>query len=176
MTSQFFLVLAAVFIVATTFLVGNVTSFNLLMKVSRGRSKTYGVFDGAITALNHERLHGAGQKGSKNFIDPNKLFIGNLAYDISEEDLFTWLTTEGGVPAQNIVSAKVMIDWKTNKSKGYGFIKFTEPIYASSALNVMDRKLIGGRMLRLYQGVRKKVQRVKAKGDERKMGFTVPNE
>jgi len=60
-----------------------------------------------------------------------------------------------------IESIKIIRDWKTGKSKGYGFIQFYEPMAATSAMESVNKGSkqkgwrIKGRKIRLDQGVRK---------------------
>ena len=133
---------------------------DLCMKVSRGKSKTSGVKGSEISLRNYERQKSAGRRGSRNFKDPNKTFVGNLDYNVTSEMLKQWLLEEHGVPAQHVISVKVIQDWKTKVSKGYGFIQFTSPIYATSAIELIRNKRLLNRVVRLDQGQKKKPEAV----------------
>jgi len=52
-------------------------------------------------------------------------------------------------------SFKVIREWKTGKSKGYGFVEFTDPIYATVCMDVCNGKKLNGRQVRLDQGKKK---------------------
>ncbi|EED87040.1 RNA binding protein, partial [Thalassiosira pseudonana CCMP1335] len=96
----------------------------------------------------------AGRPGTKKFIDPNKVFIGNLPFDATEEDVNQLFATHWG----RIESVKIVRDWKSGKSKGYGFIQFYEPMVATSAMKSVNEGKglrIKGRPIRLDQGARK---------------------
>jgi len=97
----------------------------------------------------------AGRRGTKNFVDPNKVFCGNLPYDVNSADLKQWFVEQG--VGSNIKSCKVIRDWKTKESKGYGFAMFLDPIYATSAIELMKGRKIKNRFIRLHQGKKKKV-------------------
>jgi hypothetical protein len=124
-------------------------------------------------------------------MDPNKLFIGNLHYDATESHIRELFATYWGVPVdvvdERIESIKVIRDWKTGKSKGFGFLQFYEPMVATSTMVSMnqaknsgsDKKRGGGwkimgRTVRLDQGVRnreeeeKEIQRKKAEKEKKK--------
>ena len=47
-----------------------------------------------------------------------KLFVGNLPFDVNDADLSTVLAVAG-----KVVDAKVIVNKKTGRSKGYGFVE-----------------------------------------------------
>lgn len=122
------------------------------MKISKGKSK-HGKGN-SIHSLNQQRKRLAGRPGTKHYMDPNKVFIGNLPFDASVDDVKKFLTQKLG-NLHNVESVKIISDWKTNKSKGYGFIQFMDPIYATSAMEIIKGKKLKGRVIRLDQGKKK---------------------
>jgi RNA recognition motif-containing protein len=101
-------------------------------------------------------------------MDPTKIFIGNLPYDATEMDIYTVFATHmntsvDSIKERMIESVKIIRDWKTGQSKGYGFIQFYEPMMATSAMESVRGEQgrgggglqIHGRKLRLDQGKRK---------------------
>lgn len=124
----------------------------MTMKISKGKSKNSKA--NSIYAMNQERKRLAGNPGSKHFMDPNKIFIGNLSYDSTVEDLKEFLTTHLG-HLQYVESVKIIRDWKTGKSKGYGFVQFIDPIFATSSMEIVKGKKLKGRVIRLDQGKKK---------------------
>src|SRR6185436_10859358 len=60
----------------------------------------------------------------------NKLYVGNLAYSIRDDDLQQAFAQFGTVS-----SAKVMMDRDTGRSKGFGFVEMGSDAEAQSALN-----------------------------------------
>jgi len=87
-------------------------------------------------------------------VDPSKLWVGNLSYTVTEESLLEFLRAQG-IEGQRLVGAKIIHDWRTRKSKGYGFVQFTDPVYATSALEFARGKKLDGRVVRLEQGKKK---------------------
>jgi RNA recognition motif-containing protein len=71
-----------------------------------------------------------------------KLFVGSLAYTITDEDL-KQLFAECG----NVVSAKVIIDRDTNQSKGFGFVEMSTEEEAQTAIKQLHGKDAAGRTL-----------------------------
>lgn len=122
------------------------------MKVSRGKSKHNK--SNSLHTINQQRKRIAGKPGSKHFLDPNKVFIGNLSYDTDADDVKEFLKQNlGGL--HTVESVKIIYDWKTNKSKGFGFVQFIEPIFATSAMASIRNKKLNGRIIRLDQGRKK---------------------
>ena len=70
----------------------------------------------------------------------NKLYVGNLAYSIRDEDLQQSFSQFG-----TVTSAKVMMDRDTGRSKGFGFVEMGSDAEAQAAINGMNGQAIGGR-------------------------------
>lgn len=72
----------------------------------------------------------------------NKLYVGNLAYSIRDEDLNQAFSQFGAV-----TSAKVMMDRDTGRSKGFGFVEMGSDAEAQSAINGMNGQALSGRAI-----------------------------
>ncbi len=70
----------------------------------------------------------------------NKLYVGNLAYSVRDEDLQQAFAQFGAVS-----SAKVMMDRETGRSKGFGFVEMGTDSEAQSAINGMNGQPLAGR-------------------------------
>lgn len=71
-----------------------------------------------------------------------KLYVGNLPLNLTEEDLkklFAEYTS--------VISAKLIIDRDTNRSKGFGFVEFSSADEAKKAIAALHGKDCGGRAL-----------------------------
>jgi RNA recognition motif-containing protein len=63
-----------------------------------------------------------------------KLYVGNLTYDTTEDDLVELFQAYG-----EVVSAQIIIDRETNRSRGFGFIEMNSGAEeATEALNGAD--------------------------------------
>ncbi len=71
-----------------------------------------------------------------------RLYIGNLAYSIRDEDLLQNFGEFG-----TVVSAKVMMDRDTGRSKGLGFVEMSSPQEASAAIQALNGQSVEGRPL-----------------------------
>jgi len=71
-----------------------------------------------------------------------KLFVGSLPWSTSDADLKTAFE-----PFGKVVSAKVITDRMTKKSRGFGFVEMEEKAEADSAIEGMNGKSFKGRNL-----------------------------
>jgi len=71
-----------------------------------------------------------------------KLYVGNLAYGVSNTDLETMFTPHGTVQ-----SAQVIMDRDTGRSKGFGFVEMSNGNEATAAINALNGKESDGRAL-----------------------------
>jgi RNA recognition motif-containing protein len=69
-----------------------------------------------------------------------KLYVGNLAYSVRDESLNEAFSQYG-----TVVSAKVMMDRDTGRSKGFGFVEMGSDAEAQAAINGMNGQAIDGR-------------------------------
>lgn len=72
----------------------------------------------------------------------NKLYVGNLAYSIRDEDLQQSFSQFG-----TVTSAKVMMDRDTGRSKGFGFVEMSSAQEASAAIQALNGQSVEGRPL-----------------------------
>jgi len=82
----------------------------------------------------------ASQKDGSPEIKGRKVFVSNLDFDVSEEELKATLESSGEIEVLNLVKNYA------GKSKGYGYVTFKTLEAVKSALN-RDRELIRGRAM-----------------------------
>jgi RNA recognition motif-containing protein len=71
-----------------------------------------------------------------------RIFVGNLAWSVDDaglQDIFA--------PYGEVVSATVMIDRATGRSKGFGFVEMPSAGDAQKAINALNGKDVSGRPL-----------------------------
>jgi RNA recognition motif-containing protein len=71
-----------------------------------------------------------------------KLYVGNLSYDTSSSDLEKLLSEHG-----TVLSAEVITDRSTGKSKGFGFVEMDSKEEAQAAISALNGQEHGGRVL-----------------------------
>lgn len=69
-----------------------------------------------------------------------KLYVGNLTYDVREDDLLELFSQFG-----EVLSAQVIIDRDTNRSKGFAFVEMSSG--ADEAINALNGQDFRGRDL-----------------------------
>ena len=71
-----------------------------------------------------------------------KLFIGSLPYSTTDEELEATFAEHG-----TVVSAKVIFDRETGRSKGFGFVEMSNDDEAKAAIEKLNGTDFGGRSL-----------------------------
>ena len=72
----------------------------------------------------------------------NKLYVGNLAYSMRDNDLLQAFSAYGTVS-----SARVMMDRDSGRSKGFGFVEMSNANEAQAAIEGLNGKDYEGRNL-----------------------------
>lgn len=72
----------------------------------------------------------------------NKLFVGNLSFDISEKDLNDAFAAFG-----TVTEANLMLDRMTNRARGFGFVTMSSTEEAQRAIEGLNGKELRGRNL-----------------------------
>lgn len=70
------------------------------------------------------------------------LFIGSLAYATNDDSLKAFFETVGEVS-----SAKVVTDRETGRSKGFGFVEYTDEANNQKAIDALNGKELDGRAI-----------------------------
>jgi cold-inducible RNA-binding protein len=89
----------------------------------------------------------------------NKLFVGSLAYSVTDDELSEFFAAAGTVQ-----SAKVIVDRDTNRSKGFGFVEMSTDEEAQTAIKTLDGKDLSGRAVAVSEA------RPKPEGGSRSFG------
>ena len=71
-----------------------------------------------------------------------KLFVGNLSFDITENDLQDAFAAHG-----TVVEANLMMDRATGRSRGFAFVTMGTPEEAQKAIAAMNGASLDGRLL-----------------------------
>src|ERR1700739_439725 len=71
-----------------------------------------------------------------------KLFVGNLSFDITENDLQDAFAAHG-----TVVEAILMMDRTTNRPRGFGFVTMSTPEEAQKAIEALNGQPLDGRDL-----------------------------
>ncbi|MQA31704.1 MAG: RNA-binding protein [Luteitalea sp.] len=71
-----------------------------------------------------------------------KLYVGNLAYETTEDDLQTLFGQAGAVD-----TVRVMRDMATGRARGFAFVEMASEADAQKAIDAIHDKPFGGRTL-----------------------------
>lgn len=74
----------------------------------------------------------------------NKLYVGNLSYDMTDENLSKIFSEHG-----EVTETVVITDRMSGRSKGFGFVTFAKDEDADKAAKELDGKEIGGRNIKV---------------------------
>ena len=74
------------------------------------------------------------------------IYIGNLSYEVTEEDLQQAFEAFGQVESVNIIKDKF-----SGRSKGFGFVEMPDKANAQSAINELNGKELKGRALNVNE-------------------------
>ncbi len=69
-----------------------------------------------------------------------KLFVGSLPWSVSDDKLKELFEAHG-----TVVSAKVITDRDTNRSRGFGFVEMENPSDATNAIKALNETEVDGR-------------------------------
>ncbi|HUC78832.1 MAG TPA: RNA-binding protein [Candidatus Saccharimonadales bacterium] len=69
-----------------------------------------------------------------------KLYVGGLAYSVTEKELEDFFATKG-----TVVSVAVIKDRDTNQSKGFGFVEMASEDDAKKAIAELNGQSLSGR-------------------------------
>ena len=76
----------------------------------------------------------------------HKIYVGNLSYNTSEEDLKARCEAFGPV-----VSCRIITDRDTGRSKGFGFVEFETAEAMQKAIEELNDQEVDGRNLRVNE-------------------------
>ena len=75
-----------------------------------------------------------------------KLYVGNIPFSTTDDELRQLFESHG-----NVISARVITDRETGRSRGFGFVEMEDASAAENAQKVLDGSDMGGRSLRVNE-------------------------
>lgn len=81
----------------------------------------------------------------------NKIYVGNLSYSTTEDELRDAFSAFGTVTSVNIIK-----DRFTDQSKGFGFIEMGDGEEAKKAIDGMNQQEVGGRTIKVDEAKERK--------------------
>jgi len=83
-----------------------------------------------------------------------KLYVGNLSFDLTEEELEKSFSQFGEIASLTIIKDSV-----SGRSKGFGFVEFVDEESAKNAKESIDGKELAGRTLKVDEAREQRQQR-----------------
>ncbi len=78
---------------------------------------------------------------------PNKkIYVGNLQWKTTEDELKELFSTFG-----TVVSAQIIKDRDTGRSRGFGFVEMSKDSEADDAISNLNNRELGGRNLKINE-------------------------
>ena len=74
------------------------------------------------------------------------IYVGNLSYGMSEEELRDAFAAYG-----DVASVKILTDRETGRSRGFGFVEMPNQSEGETAITQLNGKDVGGRALRVNE-------------------------
>jgi RNA recognition motif-containing protein len=68
------------------------------------------------------------------------IYVGNLSWNLKDQDLSNLFASHG-----EVVSAKIVLDKFTNRSKGFGFVEMANDDQAQAAITALNGSEVDGR-------------------------------
>ena len=94
---------------------------------------------------------------------PTKIYVGNLAFSTDSAALRSLFAPHG-----EVTSAQVVEDRDTGRSRGFGFVTFSDATGANAAIAALNGKEVSGRALTVNEArAREERPRQFAGGDRR---------
>jgi RNA recognition motif-containing protein len=76
----------------------------------------------------------------------NKVFVGNLSFDVTRDELIEAFSSAG-----KVVDAKVPTDRETGRPRGFAFVEFENDEAAQKSISLMNGRDLKGRPLRVNE-------------------------
>lgn len=113
-----------------------------------GNGSLSGVIGGGRsgTDLGEGRGWSGSARRAEGFTLSSKLYVGNLAFATTEDDLREVFEKHG-----KLVSVKVITDRETGRSRGFGFVEYEDASSATEAQNSVNGQDLAGRDLRVNE-------------------------
>jgi RNA recognition motif-containing protein len=76
-----------------------------------------------------------------------KLYVGNLSFSSTEEDIRDAFSGDG----RTVAEVKVIMDRDTGRPRGFAFVEMASDADAKAAIAALDGKDLGGRTIRVAE-------------------------
>ncbi|MBB1286172.1 RNA-binding protein [Flavisolibacter sp. BT320] len=74
------------------------------------------------------------------------IYVSNLSFNVQDEDLREFFT-----PFGEVLSAKIINDRETGRSRGFGFVEMSDDTAAKKAIAELDQASVEGRTVKVME-------------------------
>lgn len=96
-----------------------------------------------ISYINGEGINKCSLAAGKVFMN---IYVGNMSYSMSEDELRDAFATYG-----TVTSARLVMDRETGRPKGFGFVEMANDNEANAAIEALNGTEMGGRELKINE-------------------------
>lgn len=75
-----------------------------------------------------------------------KIYVGNMSYSTTEDQLESWFSAHG-----TVLSTAIIVDKYTDRSKGFGFVEMEDEEAARSAIAALNGTEQDGRQIKVNE-------------------------
>ena len=79
-----------------------------------------------------------------------KLYVGNLSYDVTEQELNDLFSSKG-----EVLSVKIITDYHSKRSKGFGFVEMSTKAESDNAISALNGYELKGKSMRVNEYIDK---------------------
>ena len=106
--------------------------------------------NGHLFKDNHLRVDRIGKKNHKKEDQKRSVFLGNLPFNVEEEQIHTFFAKGVSGGEESIVNVRVIRDKGTNMGIGIGYVEFADDSYTSEAV-ALNGGVLAGRPVRVQR-------------------------
>jgi RNA recognition motif-containing protein len=95
----------------------------------------------------------------------NRIYVGNLSYNTTDEELRSAFATHG-----EVVSANIMVDRMSGRSRGFGFVEMATEDEAKRAIDALHGTVLDNRTLTVNEAREREPMAPRGGGGDRPRG------
>lgn len=100
------------------------------------------------------------------------VYVGNLTYDVDENQLEEFFQSEVG----NIISTRIIRDASTNQSRGFGFVEFSDRASAAQAIKFNGTDFAGRQLKVNYSEPKRPNSNARRRNHQNRGGYQQPHQ
>ncbi|XP_057438799.1 uncharacterized protein LOC130730730 [Lotus japonicus] len=103
--------------------------------------------------VNATEQESSNPEDARGVFESCRLFVRNLPYTTTEEELLKHFSSVG--PEGTVSEVHLVVDKDTKRSKGIGYIRYSDPKFAARAIEKLDNLSFRGRLLHVMPAIQR---------------------